>query len=211
MNGDRGRPRSFDTEDALDRALEVFWRNGYQGASLSELTAAMGISRPSLYAAYGDKESLYLKALERYASLGAARTTSILEREPDARRAVEAFLRATAAALTDPALPSGCFIVNGSADCGASATPPGVESALRDALHQGEEQLKNRLLRAKVDGQLPQNSTVPELSLFFSSLLAGMGVLAKGGARRAQLDAVIATAMRIWPADKRRARRKIPT
>jgi len=206
MNSDRGRPRSFDTDSALDRALEVFWRNGYQGSSLSELTAAMGISKPSLYAAYGDKESLYLKALERYASLGSTRTKFILESEPDARRAVEAFLRVIAATLTDPALPGGCFIVTGSADCGASATPPGVESALRSALRQGEERLKLRLQRSKVDGQLPENTTVAELALFFNSLIVGMGVLAKSGAKRAQLDMLIATAMRIWPPGKRRAR-----
>jgi AcrR family transcriptional regulator len=209
MNSDRGRPRSFDTENALDRALEVFWRNGYQGSSLSELTAAMGISKPSLYAAYGDKESLYLKALARYASLGSTGTNFILESEPDAWRAVEAYLRGTAAALTDSARPGGCFIVNGSADCGASATPPAVESALRSALRQGEERLKSRLQRAKVDGQLPKNTTVPKLALFFNSLIVGMGVLAKGGAKRAQLDAVITTAMRVWPTGKRRARARV--
>jgi len=206
MSSDRGRPRSFDTERALDRALEVFWRNGYQGSSLSELTVAMGISKPSLYAAYGDKESLYLKALERYALLGAAQANSVLEGERDARRAVEAFLRVTAAALTDPARPGGCFVVNGSADCGTSATPAGVESALRSAMCQGEERLKSRLRKAQIDGQLPTDTTVAALALFFNSLVVGMGVMAKNGAKRAQLEMLIDTAMRIWPSGKRRAR-----
>jgi len=206
MNSDRGRPRSFDTEKALDRALEVFWRNGYQGSSLSELTLAMGISKPSLYAAYGDKESLYLKALQRYAALGAADAHCVLDGAGDARRAVEAYLRVTAAGLTDPSRPGGCFVVNGSADCGTSATPPGVESALRSAMCQGEERLKARLRRAEADGQLPADTSVAELAQFFNSLIVGMGVLAKGGAKRAQLDTLIATAMRVWPPGKRRAR-----
>jgi AcrR family transcriptional regulator len=204
MNSDRGRPRSFDPQSALDRALEVFWRNGFKGSSMNELTAAMGISKPSLYAAFGDKESLYRKALERYAALGAARSASILENEPDARRAIDQYLRATASGLTDPALPGGCFIVNGSADCGASTTPLGVESALRDAMRQGEARLQARLERARIDGQLPKNATVPELAMFFNALLVGMGVLAKSGAHFAELETLIDTAMRVWPLNKGR-------
>src|SRR5438105_11537411 len=147
MVGERGRPRSFDTEAALDRALEVFWRNGFQGASLSELTAAMGLSRPSLYAAFGDKESLYLKSLDRYAARRLAPHIAQLEKEPDGRRAVEGYLRAMVAIVADPSHPSGCFVTTGTADCGTAATPPAVEQALRKAQQGGEARLRERLAR----------------------------------------------------------------
>ena len=96
MTHERGRPRSFDPNTALDRALEVFWRHGFQAASLAELTAAMGLSKPSLYAAFGDKESLYLKALERYVALQIAQHIAIFDTEPDTRLALEKFLRTMA-------------------------------------------------------------------------------------------------------------------
>lgn len=199
MNHERGRPRSFDPDTALDRALEVFWRYGFQGASLAELTAAMGLSKPSLYAAFGDKEALYLKALERYAALQIAQHIAIFDTEPDARRALEKFLRAMAAALTDAELPGGCFIVNGMADCGMSSTPPAIELALRKAVQGSEARLHRLFVRAQRDAQLAPDTSAEDLAAFFTSLLAGLGVLAKSGAKRAKLDAVIGAAMRVWP------------
>ena len=210
MAAERGRPRCFDTERALDSALAVFWRHGYQGASMSELTAAMGISKPSLYAAFGDKESLYLKALERYAAVGIGHALPLLHDEPDARVAVEGFLRAMAATLSNPALPGGCFVVNGAADCGCDATPPAVDAALRKALQNGEEQLRTRLERARRDGQLEAGVSVIGLAAFYSSVLAGMGVLSKGGAKQSRLDAVINVAMAAWPAALKSSVRKSP-
>src|SRR5207302_2019411 len=112
MTRERGRPRSFDTATVLDRALEVFWKHGFQSASLLELTEATGLSKPSLYAAFGDKESLYLKALDRYVSTRIAQHAAILDTEQNGRRAVEEFLRSIANMLSDPTLPGGCFIIN---------------------------------------------------------------------------------------------------
>src|SRR4051812_40586855 len=123
LRAERGRPRGFDPETVLDLATEVFWRHGFQGASLAELTAATGLSKPSLYAAFGDKEALYLRCLERYAQSKSTVQTDLLEQQPDARRAVELFMQAMAKAFTDSALPGGCFVVNGAADCGMQATP----------------------------------------------------------------------------------------
>lgn len=199
MAGERGRPRSFDTDTALDRALEVFWRHGFQGASLSELTEAMGLNKPSLYAAFGDKESLYLRALERYATLCAQEHAVKLEAEPDARRAVAAFLHSIAAMLVDPKLPGGCYVINGVADCGGTVTPPAVEAALRGQLEQNEVMLKSRLARAQREAQLPKGKSADELAALFSAVIAGIAVLAKGGASRAKLDKVIDTALLAWP------------
>ena len=200
MTGERGRPRGFDADAALDRALAVFWRHGFQGASLSELTAAMGVSKPSLYAAFGDKEALYLKALERYVMQQSAAHLAVLDVEADGRRAVEGYLRSIASMHTDPVLPGGCLVINGMADCGGTTTPAAVELALQKALKGGEARLRERLLRAQRDGQLAPEARVTNLAALFMSLVAGLGVMAKGGAKRAKLCAVITAAMGAWPA-----------
>src|SRR5438105_627506 len=199
MVGERGRPRSFDTEAALDRALEVFWRNGFQGASLSELTAAMGLSKPSIYSAFGDKETLYLKSLERYAARRLEPHVTQLEKEPDGRRAIECYLRAMVGLVADPSQPSGGFATTGSADCGTAATPPAVDQALRKAQQGGETRLRERLARAQREGQLAADARVENLAVMFQSLLAGLGVMAKGGAKRAKLESAIDAAMAVWP------------
>lgn len=200
MTQERGRPRNFDPDKALDQALEIFWRNGFQGASLSELTEAMGLSKPSLYAAFGDKEALYLKALERYASYWLGRHIAVLQQEQDGRAAIKAFLRSVAVMLTDPALPGGCFIVNGMADCGGPSTPAAVELALQKTLRECEVVVRDRLLRAQRDSQLAKDVNTADLASFFYALLAGLCVKAKGGAKRANLYAAIDAGMAGWPA-----------
>jgi AcrR family transcriptional regulator len=199
MTRERGRPRTFDTEHALDRALAVFWKHGFQDASLHELTEAMGLSKPSLYAAFGDKEALYLKTLERYVAQLLERHAAALNDEPDARRAVDAFLRSLAAMLADPALPGGCFIINGTADCGGSTIPASVEMALREALHGTEALLRERLVRAQAEGTLMASPPPAALAAMFAAIVAGLAVQAKSGAPRQRLDAIIDTAMAIWP------------
>ena len=198
MATERGRPRNFDLDTALDRALEVFWQHGFQAASLADLTSAMGLSKPSLYAAFGDKESLYLKVLERYVALQIEQHTAIFDSEPDARQALEKFLRTMAALLADPTPPCGCLIVNGMADCGLASTPPAIEQALRKALQRSEARLHRQFVRAQRDGQLAPQINASDLAAFFTSLLAGLAVLAKSGAKRAKLDAVISAAMSAW-------------
>src|SRR5688500_8021169 len=115
--GGRGRPRAFDVDEALDRALKVFWRMGYEGASLDDLTEAMRINRPSLYAAFGNKENLFRKALARYAQGPAGHVCKALE-APTARAVAEQMLRGTVDLLTDPRHPRGCLIVQGALACG---------------------------------------------------------------------------------------------
>ncbi len=199
MAQERGRPRSFDANEALGRALEIFWRNGFQGASLAELTDAMGLSKPSLYAAFGDKESLYLKALDRYASHWLAESIVLLEKEGDGFQAVQGFMRFFAILFTDPALPGGCFVVNGLADRGGPSTPAGVGTALQKTLEECEKKICQRLVRAQRDGQLPADADPAALAGFFYALLAGLAVKAKAGATRASLDAAVDAGMRAWP------------
>ena len=199
MKDERGRPRSFDIDIALDRAVEVFWKHGFEGSSLDELTAAMGLGKPSLYAAFGNKESLYLKALERYVNLLIERHAGLLTDEPDGRCAVEAFLHSLAEMLTNPSLPGGCFIINGTADCGGASIPVKVELALRKALQGSEMMLRKRLLRAQRDGQLSLNARTEDLAALFASLIAGLAVQAKSGTSEAKLHLIIRTAMAVWP------------
>src|SRR5262252_1533238 len=104
----RGRPRAFDIDDALDRALEVFWRKGYEGASLPDLTKAMGINRPSLYAAFGNKEALFRRAIERYVEGPGCHVREAID-EPTARKVVERLLRGSIDLITDVRKPRGCF------------------------------------------------------------------------------------------------------
>ena len=201
MTRERGRPRAFDVDLALDRALAVFWKHGFQDASLQELTDAMGLSKPSLYAAFGDKEALYLKALERYVEKLVATHSQVLVNVPDGRAAVDGFLRSLAGMLADPALPGGCFIINGSADFGGSTIPASVELALRAALHGTEARLLERLRRAQADGDLAYGAQPEALAAMFGSIVAGMAVMAKSGAPLAKLATVIDTAMAVWPAN----------
>jgi len=198
---ERGRPRGFDPEVVLERAMEVFWRHGFQGASLAELTAATGLSKPSLYAAFGDKEALYLRCLDHYGELATQRHTQLLEEEPDARRAIEGFMRAMAQMQTDPARPGGCFVVNGLADCGLQSTPPAVEEALRSTSGGPEQRLLARLKRAEREGQLPQGFDAKRMATLFASVLRGMSVMAKGGDTRKRLDEVVTAAMAAWPVE----------
>ena len=204
MGGERGRPRNFDSDVVLDKALEVFWRNGFHNASMAELTTAMEMSKPSLYAAFGDKEALYVTALERYMTRKIAAQAALLDAEADAQRAMEKFLRAMARMFSDPASPGGCFIVNGIADHGATATPQLVEQALRKALQANEARLCQHIEQAQRDGQLDAALRAKDLAAFFISLVAGLAVLAKSGAKPAKLNGAIDAAMAMWPAARPR-------
>ena len=199
MNAERGRPRSFDPEIALDRATEVFWRHGFRGASLAELTEATGLSKPSLYAAFGDKEALFLRCLQRYAQRYVAFQTALLDEETDTRRAVEGFLRAIVALQGDPKLPGGCMVVTGSADCG-TAIPAAVDAALRSAAGSTEQRLLQRLQK---DG----HANARQLATLFSTVLTGTAVMAKSGQSLDKLQAAVDAAMLAWPAQTQRIKR----
>jgi AcrR family transcriptional regulator len=199
MAAERGRPRSFDVDQALEAALRVFWKQGFLNASLSELTAEMGINKPSLYAAFGDKEHLYLAALGRYAERRLSGLARQMLGTADGREAVRQFLLALAALFSDPKLPGGCFIVNGAADCGSSTMSHEVEQALQQALQSSERLLLERLARARDDAQLPEGAVPEALAAFFITTVAGMSVMAKNGAPRHKLEQIVGAAMAVWP------------
>jgi AcrR family transcriptional regulator len=191
-----GRPRSFDADAALDRALELFWRKGYEGTSLSDLTQAMGISRPSLYAAFGDKEALFRKALERYAQ-GPAAFARAAFAEGTARAVVERLLFSAADALTDPRQPPGCLAVQGALACGEEGDS--IKRELAQCRATNEAALRDRLERARTEGDLPCATDPADLARYVATVFQGMAVQAASGASRAELRRVAETALRAWP------------
>jgi AcrR family transcriptional regulator len=192
-----GRPRSFDLDKALDSALQVFWRKGYEGASLSDLTTAMGINRPSLYAAFGDKEALFRKVLDLYAEGPGGHARKALD-EPTSRGVVEKLLRGTADLLTTPRSPRGCLLVQGALSCGNGAESMRRELNSRRAA--SESALRQRFKRAKAEGDLPPNAQPASLASYIITVIHGMSVQAVGGATRDELRRVADIALQSWPA-----------
>lgn len=195
-SGPIGRPRSFDLNAALNAAMRVFWHKGYEGSSLADLTKAMGINRPSLYAAFGDKETLFRKVLDRYSEGPAGRIRETLQ-EPTAFKVAEKLLLGTAELLTDPRHPSGCLMVQSALVCGEGANRIRRELALRRSA--GESALRRRFKRAVVEGDLPPESDPEDLARFVITVSQGMAVQAAGGATRKDLEGIARAAMRAWP------------
>ncbi len=191
----RGRPRSFDREAALEAAMEVFWNKGFEGASLNDLTEAMGISPPSLYAAFGDKEGLFLEAVERYRKMiGDACPYSD---EPTAREAVHKLLHDLACTYTSRCNPRGCLIVMASTTSGASS--PRMQQLLAEQRANGRARLKARIERGIREGDLPADTDVAALTNFYAAVIAGMSLQSRDGASRKALLATVEAAMRAWP------------
>ena len=189
-----GRTRQFDTDKALGQALDVFWARGFEGATLPELTRAMGINRPSLYAAFGNKEQLFRKALGHYVEGPQAFFDKALK-EPTAREVVEAifsgFIRMQGGGSR------GCMIVSGALACGEDAEPVRQELI---RLRQGAvAAFLSRFDRAIRDGDLPEDTDCPTLARFIATVLNGLAVQAASGATEEELKRVAAMAMRAWP------------
>ena len=189
-----GRPRAFDVEKALHRAMEVFWRKGYLGTSLSDLTDAIGVNRPSLYAAFGNKESLFRKALEHYAKGPSSYLSEALQ-EPTARAVVERLLHGVVDLLTDPKTPTTCLWVHGALSCGDD--PLRKEFAAQRAA--GHAELRRRFKRAVAEGDLPPDSDTDTLARYVQTVNFGLTVQASTGATRSELLRIVETALKAWP------------
>jgi len=192
----RGRPRTFDRQEALQSAMNVFLARGYDGATLEDLTAAMGgIAPPSFYAAFESKENLFREAIELYVSTMGAPGRDALAR-PKAREAIEGMLRASTDAFTVPERPGGCLVLLGSVGC-TRAT-----KEMQDFLGQTRQQppllLRKRLEQAVDEGELPASVDLETIVSFYTTVLHGLALRARGGASRETLHAAIDGAMGAW-------------
>ena len=193
-----GRPREFNVDTALDAALRVFWRNGYDGASLTEITRSIGITKPSLYAAFGNKEQLFWKALERYVDGPASYYRRALS-QSTARKVVDCLLRDAAEAMTSPNSPPGCLVVQGALGCGG--TSKSIKSKLIALRLEAEDELRLRFERAIADNDLLETCSASDLARYILTVLQGMAIQATGGAPRADLKKTADIALRHWPPD----------
>lgn len=201
----RGRPRSFDREKALEAAMKVFWSKGFEGASLADLTQAMGISPPSLYAAFGDKEGLFLEAVARYEA--GLREACPYSEEPTARAAVSRLLTDLAAQFTGTGHPRGCLMVMAAA---TSSSSPRLQAALAERRANARARFKARIERGIREGELPADADAGALANFYVAVIFGMAMQARDGATHKALLATVDNAMRAWPqrtAPVRRGRR----
>ncbi|WP_433177271.1 TetR/AcrR family transcriptional regulator [Actinoallomurus sp. CA-150999] len=191
----KGRPRTFDRDEALDRATMEFWRHGYEATSIAGLTGAMGINPPSLYAAFGDKRRLFTEVVERYQRSYGAFAARALDEEPTARAAIERVLREAAAEYTDPAHPWGCLIICAAVNCGS----PDVEAEMRDRREASKAVIRDRIAADVEAGHLPTGADPDALATFYAATIQGMSTQARDGAPRERLEAVADLAMRAWP------------
>ncbi|WP_067169189.1 TetR/AcrR family transcriptional regulator [Microtetraspora niveoalba] len=192
-----GRTRSFDRDAALERALEEFWRHGYEATSIAGLTAAMGINPPSLYAAFGDKRRLFAEAVERYQETHGAFSTRALTEEATARDAVERLLREAADVYTSTTHPPGCMIIS----AGVNTTDPGVIAELRGHREGAKRVIRERIEHDVRSARLPGDTDTAGLATYYAAVIQGMSTQARDGASRTDLERVAALAMRAWPAE----------
>ena len=192
----RGRPRTFDTDHALETALGLFWRHGYEGTSLAMLTDAIGVNVPSLYAAFGNKEALFRKVVDRYLEAPASYLPTAC-RQPTAREVVEELFRGAIRMVKKPKSGDGCLLVHGA----LAASPDGgaVRAELARRRAGAEAYVRRRFERAQAEGDLPASADPAKLARYVMTLVWGMSVQAAGGATRRQLESVAETALECWP------------
>ncbi|ANS67856.1 TetR-family transcriptional regulator [Streptomyces lincolnensis] len=191
----RGRPRSFDRATALEKALLAFWEHGYEATSVSDLTRVMDIGAPSLYAAFGDKRSLFEEVVREYGVKYGSFGDRALAEEPTARAAVERTLREAAVEYTDPAHPYGCLVVHAATNC----STPEVEQSLRERRNANIAAFESRIRVGIAAGELPAGADATALARHVGAIIQGMSQQARDGASREELEALAEIAMAIWP------------
>jgi len=192
----KGRPREFCPDAALAAALGVFWARGYEGASMAELTEAMGITKPSLYAAFGNKEALFGRALDLYEREKLAYTREALEQR-SARGVAEYLMRGAVANQCSADGPKGCMGVVSSTACGSEGE--GVKAEIIKRRASTRNALVARFRRAHREGDLQPHVDPEALTAYLFAILQGMAVQAGSGAARDELERVVETSLMVWP------------
>ena len=196
-----GRKRAFDKEQALDKAMRVFWENGYAGTSLAQLTSELGINKPSLYAAFGNKEQLFSTAMERYMDQYSGPNFRLLTDSSDTplTERLKAFLFGVIDTVSDADSPKGCMFVRSSCESGGAAIPTKTTSSIQDKGLEIEMALTRLLEAEQLRGQLPEDIQVKDLAGYLLSVMYGLGVLARGGKTKKEMQAVANMAVLTLP------------
>jgi AcrR family transcriptional regulator len=192
----KGRPRSFDRVAALKAAMQVFWQRGYEATSLSDLTRAMGINAPSLYAAFDCKEALFGEALALYQVTEGAEPQRLLQQSRTAKDGFAAMLRYHATDYVNPQKPPGCMAVL------AAITGAPENKSVRDLMTKTRraaiEGLAARIKRGMAEGDVPRGADATAMAGFYTTLIQGMSIQARDGATKKQLLATVEAAMAAW-------------
>jgi AcrR family transcriptional regulator len=196
--GKPGRPLSFDRQTALERAMHLFWRYGYEATSLNDLTTGMGITPPSLYTAFGNKERLFLEAVQCYLAGPGSGAAKILVEAPTAREAIRDLLDWVAVQYTDRRYPPGCLVAAAAVNCSAESIH--VQAALTDTRKAVETRIRARIEQGQRAGELPASTDAAALGSFYATVIQGMSAQARDGATRKRLRSIAAAAMGAWPA-----------
>ncbi|MDU5779349.1 MAG: TetR/AcrR family transcriptional regulator [Pantoea sp.] len=195
----RGRPKTFDRDAALDKALTLFWTHGYEGTSLSDLVAATGAKAPTLYAEFENKEGLFRAAMERYIErFSAERNAALQDESKSVAEAIEGWFRATAACFTNCDTPAGCFFICTSTALSSSSSE--IAHMLRQQHDAQQQTLLDFLTARQQRGDIPAQVDILSLARYLACMLQGMSVRAREGAPKADLDNIIDTLMAMWPA-----------
>ncbi|MFG3126502.1 TetR/AcrR family transcriptional regulator [Streptomyces tendae] len=191
----RGRPRSFDRATALEAALLAFWEHGYEATSVSDLTRVMDIGAPSLYAAFGDKRSLFEEVVQEYGARYGSFGDRALAEEPTARAGVERMLREAAVEYTAPGRPHGCLVIHAAANCSTAE----VEESLRERRNANIASIERRIGADVAAGVLPPDTDAAALARYTGAMIQGMSQQARDGASRSELEALAEIALAVWP------------
>ena len=194
----RGRPRGFGREQALERALDLFWALGYEGATLSELQEAMGgITPPSFYAAFGSKEKLFKEVVELYTKTRNAPMITALTQGATARASVEGLLRAALVVFLQRNGPRGCLIVLSGVNC--MPDNRGVQEYLREQRAFRQKAIRQRLERGVAEGDVPRGGDLGAAATFYTTIIDGLALQARDGVSQKALRSVVDGAMAAWP------------
>ena len=192
----KGRPLSFDRDDALNKAMLLFWRHGYEATSLNDLTTTLGVKPSSIYSVFGDKKRLFLEAVARYMS-GPITTESIIDQAEDGREAALGLLKAAAVGFTGQDTPAGCLLASSAISCSEAANDVKEELA---AIRRGiEVKLRDKVISSVKAGKLPVSTNAEALACLTMAVIQGMSTLARDGAPQDKLLRVVDTAMLAWP------------
>lgn len=191
----RGRPRSFDRDAALDKAIRLFWRRGYETTSMRDLTEELGIGAPSLYSAFGSKQQLFAEAVRVYDRQYGGFIEAALEEEPTAKQAAARMLTEAPGRYTRRGLPPGCLVISGD----AGTTEEAIARQLRRLRQSKITALADRIRADIATGELPGDTDAVGIARYTMSTLAGIALAARDGTSRADLERISRLALRAWP------------